>query len=472
MLKKNQYIILFIIIILIRVILTYLTPLAADESYYLLWASHLDLSYVDHPGMVSWINYLFILIFREPLLAIRTASLTLLLFTLFFIYKTASVYLSNKESIWKILILFVLIPYNFFFGITMQVEQPLLLFSSACIYLFVKLIKTENKKYLYGLGLTTGLGLLSKYTFILLPLFIFLYILFNNKLRKTLISVEFILSFFLALVILLPLLIWNYQHDYISFLFHTRRLGTEPFFKYTLTFLSDQLLYFSPIMLYYLIKAYRKKNNLYLDIAHFFVSSFFIFSIFFTLSIITKVWGHWTAIMFIPFSIYIGIKLESSLNSIIRSQLIFNILLTFALLFTGPSVISLHDAYQNNYKIVQDVNKIQQVYKSHLPIYADLHGSVGLLSYYLKQTILFPEGEFKGQGVWGQNQFELWNNTTINLGDSILYFTYPTPEILLKLQIYFNKVSVYPEPKLTLMEGYINKYRFILCSEAKYSFVF
>jgi len=470
MIKKHPLIILFFTLIVIRSILAFLTPLAADESYYLLWASHLDFSYVDHPGMVSWLNYLFIYIFREPLLAIRICSLSLFLGSTFFIYKTIKLFTKDRSILWNTLIFYILIPYNFLIAITMQVDQPMILFTAMSIYFFSKLLKTKNTLYFYGIGLTTGLGMLSKYTFILVPSFMFAYVLFNNQYRKTLLSKKFFLSFLLSGVLLTPLLLWNIQHEFISFLFHTNRIGESNGIQYVLEYIMDQLLYFSPVSLYFLIKAIRQEKKS--EHRYFLYFGIFIFSVFFVLSFLTKVWGHWTATMFIPLAIFLGISLKATLRKVNRVMIGFNLLLIIMLLFSGPAIIPNYKAYRNNYNMKDSFSLVFKQEDSPIPIYADLHASVGHLSYYLQQDILFPEKEFKRKGVWGQKQFEIWNNTKINKGDSILYFTNPKPEIIEKLKQYFGSVHVYSKPKLVVMESYINKYRFILCSEARKPFEF
>ena len=57
----NKTIRLLGIFFVIRLILGWLFPLTADESYYWLWSKHLSLSFVDHPAMIAFINYIFTL---------------------------------------------------------------------------------------------------------------------------------------------------------------------------------------------------------------------------------------------------------------------------------------------------------------------------------------------------------------------------------------------------------------------------
>ncbi len=52
-------IIFLISISILRLLIGSLFPITADESYYWLWSKHLDLSFVDHPPLVAFINYFF-----------------------------------------------------------------------------------------------------------------------------------------------------------------------------------------------------------------------------------------------------------------------------------------------------------------------------------------------------------------------------------------------------------------------------
>lgn len=417
--------------------------------------------------MIACINILFIFIFREPLFAIRLASLFCLGSTLFFIYKSSFLYSGNKENAAQTTLFFLLIPYIFIVGITMQVEQPLLLFSSMIIYFFLKLEQTLNVRYWYILAMVSALCLLSKYTGVLLIVFLFGYILYKKELRQLVRSKEFLISLVLFFLALLPLILWNMQNQFISLSFHAARLGTQLNFSGSIDFLLEQILYFSPFGLFYLIKAIKKQpKHLFL------ILGLFIFISFLFLSMYTKVWGHWTAIMYIPLAIYIGIILNGILIRANILQGFFTILLVVILLFTGPAVLIHYPKIMKNYSLGKNLEPIIYSLSDNLSIISDFHGSVGQLSYYLNKTVYFPQGEFKNPAAWGSKQFSLWFMPKIKTNDNVLFFTKPDEEKIAHLKKIFKEVEVLPNPVLTVMEGHINEKRFLLCKSARFDFIF
>ena len=52
-----MYFLIFLVAInLFKLVAAPFFPLIGDEAYYWLWWQHLDLSYVDHPPMIAYVN--------------------------------------------------------------------------------------------------------------------------------------------------------------------------------------------------------------------------------------------------------------------------------------------------------------------------------------------------------------------------------------------------------------------------------
>ena len=71
--------------------------------------------------------------------------------------------------------------------------------------------------------------MLSKYTALFLVPSVLLFLLADRAHRKWLLRKEPYLAFFLSLVIFSPVILWNYQHQWVSFAFQFSRrlLGEE-----------------------------------------------------------------------------------------------------------------------------------------------------------------------------------------------------------------------------------------------------
>jgi len=80
-------------------------------------------------------------------------------------------------------------------------------------YFFIKLLKTHNPKFWIHLGIVWGLAFLNKYSIAFLA-FAFLVSLLLTSNRKLYISKYFLIGMGLGMLIVLPNLIWQYNHNF------------------------------------------------------------------------------------------------------------------------------------------------------------------------------------------------------------------------------------------------------------------
>jgi 4-amino-4-deoxy-L-arabinose transferase-like glycosyltransferase len=209
-----------------------------DEAYYYLYSQHLSLSYFDHPVMVAlttgigpWLTGV------RSQFTIRIAALLMYTVSLWLLYRTAQ-HLFGKRSAQLTVAIASLTPlFMLGFGILTAPDNGLIFFWTGALYLasqefFPAAINTEVGESLpamldyrptwriAGLGLLLGLACLSKYHGFLLGLGLGMFCLTSPQHRKALWSPWIGLSLLAFGLTLLPLLIWNWQHDWISFRFH------------------------------------------------------------------------------------------------------------------------------------------------------------------------------------------------------------------------------------------------------------
>jgi len=98
-------------------------------------------------------------------------------------------------------------------------DTPLLFFWIFCLYCAAQVIMKQKAIYWYLGGAALGLGLLSKYTMILILPCIFLFFLLSADDRYWLKRKEPYLAVVIAFVVFSPVLYWNWQHDWVSFLY-------------------------------------------------------------------------------------------------------------------------------------------------------------------------------------------------------------------------------------------------------------
>ncbi len=222
--------------LLLRLIYLGNIELLQEEAYYWNYAQHLAPGYLDHPPMVALLISLGTLLFGNNELGVRFGAFICWFITALFVYKlTQSIF--NKDTAFKAIILVAVLPIFFGVALVMTPDAPLITcWSGALYYLYRALVQGKPTAW-YPAGIWLGLGLVSKYTIAFLGPAIVLFLLLDASSRKWILKPEPYLAAILALVIFSPVIWWNYQHDWASFLFQSKqRLEGTPSFS------IDQLL--------------------------------------------------------------------------------------------------------------------------------------------------------------------------------------------------------------------------------------
>lgn len=249
---------LLVISLVIRGLLAGFFELGNDEVYYWTYARYPDWSHFDHPGMVGWIMQAFSLnLLLDSEFFLRLSSLIFMTIDTFLFYLIGKELKNRLTGLYSAL-LYTATPYGFIItGVFILPDTPLMLFSLLALYLFIKYFKSNPRRYLYLIlgGLCTGLAMLSKYSgaFLLLGMGLYILIFQRQELRNKFLY----LSVFLALICLLPILIWNIQNDFISFSFHGDRVSWfgKPHFEYFGREIFGEFLYNNPIVYILIIVA-------------------------------------------------------------------------------------------------------------------------------------------------------------------------------------------------------------------------
>jgi len=110
-------------------------------------------------------------------------------------------------------------------------------------YWLVQLIRSENHRYWWVLGLTAGLGMMTKYSIAVYLLALFIGLLLRPH-RKWWLTRHPYIALGLSLLIFLPNLLWQYQHHF-PVLSHMEELRETQFVHVdALGFFTDQLFFF------------------------------------------------------------------------------------------------------------------------------------------------------------------------------------------------------------------------------------
>lgn len=271
--RKKTYL-LISLISLFRLIYINFVPLVPQEAYYWKYAKNLALSYFDHPPMAAWTIAFFTALGGDLVFFIRLGCVLYSLAMMLLLYRIViELFDDERMALWTV----VAINCTVLFSIGATVitpDVPLLFFWTLIVYFMVKLIKTSAAKRWYFSGIALGFGMLSKYTAVLLGAGIFLFLFFSKDQRRWLATVHPYLGVLIALLIFSPVIIWNYQHDWVSFAFQSSQRFSEMKrlrLDYLGQLLGSQLGMLTPYLFFFIIggwlfagwKAFKQKAEKY-----------------------------------------------------------------------------------------------------------------------------------------------------------------------------------------------------------------
>lgn len=213
--------------ILLRITLAGSIGLGVDESYAAAMARTLSLSYFDHPPLHFWLIWLAAHAGGEAAAVLRWPFILLFAGTTWMMYRLGAHLFSEWAGFYAALVLNISAVFSLSTGSWLLPDGPLMFFMLAAVLVLAHLIFSSNiRKPLAGwslAGILVGLGLLSKYHAIFIAAGSFIYLLTTRHRRQLLVSPYPYLSMAVALVVFSPVIIWNQQQDWISFLFQGGR---------------------------------------------------------------------------------------------------------------------------------------------------------------------------------------------------------------------------------------------------------
>jgi dolichol-phosphate mannosyltransferase len=201
--------------------------LLPEEAYYWSYAQHPALGYLDHPPMVAWLIWLGTHVLGNREIGVRLPALLCWLVMAFFMYRLGRDLFGKTAGFLSILFLTVL-PIYFSTGFFMMPDAPFYAAWTACLYYLQRGLLGRSREAWLGVGISLGLGLLSKYTMVLLVPAAFLFMLLDREARRWLMRPEPYAALCLGLALFLPVLYWNFYNGWASFAFQgPRRFSGE-----------------------------------------------------------------------------------------------------------------------------------------------------------------------------------------------------------------------------------------------------
>jgi len=398
-LKKHPYLIIIIAFQLFRLFIAPFMGLMPQDAYYHFYGEHLALSYFDHPGMIGYILRLFTTIFGRHAFVIKLADFVITSLTLIAFFKLAGYFLSYHKQKRAIVLMSTTVMVSILSLISTP-DVPLLLFWSLSLIVFYKAIFDGSFNYWILTGLFTGLALDSKYTAIFLHFGIFAFLIFSTKYRKLLWSKKLWTSMLISALVASPIFIWNYQHNYASFLFQSTDRA-ESIAKFTLKpisflgVLAHQSFILLPILFFFIcwlsakiIIKYIKKWKTPEDSMLFLLSFFFpTFLGFLAISLFYWVKINWLMPAYITGIIIAAIFIK---RKWIKTNILFSIIIHLALaieVLFYPIPVKSDDTWFGWPELAQKVKTIQKNYPTTFIFSDDNYKTSAELDFYLNQKI-------------------------------------------------------------------------------------
>ena len=414
--------------------------LSADEAHYWTWSRHLDWSYYSKGPMIAWLIYASTQLFGNNEFGVRAFAVVCSALSSIILFRLGREMYDGKTGFWAA-VLVQIVPLYAVFGIFFSIDSPYIFFWILSLFLFWKAYRAETEAtgeqkavvWWVLLGLSAGLGMLTKYTMALFYFSALLFMLFDRNARRLWFKKGPYISMVISLIVFSPVIYWNAKHDWVT-VKHTAGQahmgdGLRISLHSIIDYLGSQLGAVTPVLLVLMLIAswkMRKEDKGSL-LFWFMVPTLAFFGL---KSIQGTVQGNWAiagyAAGFIPVSHYY-LKNIASMHGkkrrlIISAPLVALLVTTLAYF---PLVIPLPPEKHPVRKLMEgrDVGRrMSAIYKemsAEGPVFvmSDTYQQSSLLSFYM-------EGNPPTYCLWigrRMTQFDIWSGFQKLVGQNVLF---------------------------------------------------
>ena len=208
---------------LARLLLGAVVPLFPDEAYYWEWSRRLAGGYFDHPPVIAWLIAGGTSLLGDTPLGVRLLPIAAGGLLGVAIARTAC-HLAGPSAARFAALCYALAP-GWALGLVLATpDAPMLALMACSLYGVVRavgddLTPREGLGYWVFAGVTIGLAMAAKYTAVFLPVGVAAAFVVAPRLRHQLKRPGPWVAVALASLVMLPVLRWNAQHEWISFRF-------------------------------------------------------------------------------------------------------------------------------------------------------------------------------------------------------------------------------------------------------------
>ncbi len=303
-----QTLAIIVIATLVRLAVAAKVPLVEDEAYYWDWSRHLAFGYFDHPPVIAWliaggvklqgITTMGVRLF--PVLCGTVAALAL---------ADTARQLAGASAARFAALLLACTPFTVGF-ILATPDAPLLAFVALTLWAVVRAVSVEAPRaalvWWSVAGVSIGFAMASKFTGILVPIAIALAVMIHPQLRRQLRTPGPWVAVALASLVMLPVLFWNADNQWIAFRFQLGHglgaVARGSWWQRELNLIGGQAALVTPILFVLLIAAVKRDYNPNGDARRFLLAQVALLALGFFLYSATRrsVEANWPAIGWLP----------------------------------------------------------------------------------------------------------------------------------------------------------------------------
>jgi 4-amino-4-deoxy-L-arabinose transferase-like glycosyltransferase len=278
--------------------------LYVDEAQYWTWAQQLDWGYYSKPPVIAWLIAASTALFGDGVVAVKLAGILLYPACAWLSFVLGKELYDERIAL-RCALSVSLLPFVSGLGLFVSTDAPLLFFWLLGMLALRRALVYDRWSDWLLLAAALGLGVLSKYTMLAFAACAALYLLLDKGRRQQLGNPRLWVAIGVAALIVMPNIIWNWQHDFPT-LHHTADIthveGANSKHGNADEFLVAQAVSLGPLIaLAYLVSLtllWRKRRDTRQQLLHCF--SLPLFGIVLLQALRSEANGNWAAPALIP----------------------------------------------------------------------------------------------------------------------------------------------------------------------------
>ena len=234
-------------VILLRGAVAHLTPLSYDEAYYWLWSRHLAPGYYDHPPFIAFLIRGGTALFGDTSIGVRFLPWLLSATAGWAVWRAGAILLKSEYAGALAALIFNLMPMIGVESLVATPDAPEIAAAAWLMFASAKVAETGRGAWWIAVGIAAGFAFLAKFTAFFLGAGILVWLALVPKERRWFASFWPYFGAAIALLMFLPVVLWNREHGWVSFAAQFGRLEAGGFtLRYLGEFLAGQLVLATP----------------------------------------------------------------------------------------------------------------------------------------------------------------------------------------------------------------------------------